>query len=461
MEEFDVVIIGSGPSGYVGAIYAAQNGFKTALVEKDGPLGGTCLNVGCIPSKALLHASELLFGAEVEGKTWGINVKNVDVDFDLMMNKKQEVIKKLTGGIEYLLKKNNVTRFKGLGTFLNGSCLQVGDQKITAKHFIIATGSEPISLPFLEIDEKTVISSTGALSLNKIPKKLLVVGGGVIGLELGSFYKRLGTEVVVIEFLDKIISEYDEDVSKVFQRILEHQGLQFHLGAKVIGGKTHSEGVVLTVETKDGQKEFSADHALISIGRKPYTKGLGLENTDVKISNRGFIEVDGFFKTSSVNIYATGDVIGGAMLAHKGSHETITLIDHLLGKNAKINYAAIPGVIYTSPEVASVGALEKDLKSRGINYKVVKFPYAANSRYVAIGGNDPCFVKYLVCEQTKKLFGASIVAPHAGEMIAEPALAISANLTIDQLAHSVHAHPTFMEALHEAALGSIGKFIHL
>ena len=299
MADFDVVIIGSGPAGYVGAIHAAQNGLKTAVVEKDAVLGGTCLNVGCIPSKALLHASELLFGMESEGKDWGISVKDVDVDFKVMMKKKEEIIKKLTGGIEYLLKKNKVTRIKGLGVFTDANTLQVDDRKITAKHFIIATGSEPMALPFLQIDEKKIISSTGALSLKKIPKKLLVVGGGVIGLELGSFYKRLGTEVVVVEFLDKIIAEYDDDVSTVFQRILEHQGLKFHLGAKVVGGKSTANGVTLTVETKDGKKDFSADHALISIGRKPYTEGLGLDKANVKVSDRGFVEVDGFFKTSN------------------------------------------------------------------------------------------------------------------------------------------------------------------
>ena len=456
MADFDVVIIGSGPAGYVGAIYAAQNGLKVGLVEKEKALGGTCLNVGCIPSKALLHASEIVSSLG-EGKEWGISAKGVDVDFSVMMDKKEEIIKKLTGGIDYLMKKNKVEKIIGTASFIDDKTLQVGDKTVTAKHFIVATGSAPMELPFLPIDEKKILSSTGALSLKKIPKKLIVVGGGVIGLELGSFYKRLGTDVEVVEFLDKIIAEYDDDISSVFQRILENQGIKFHLGAKVVDGK----GSSITVETKDGKKEFVADHILVSIGRKPYTEGLGLDKVGVKVSERGFIEVDGSFKTSTSSIFAVGDVIGGAMLAHKGSHEAVCAIDVILGKSSKMKYGAVPGVVYTYPEVASVGASEKDLKEKGVDYKLVKFPFAANSRYVAIGGKDPCFVKYLVCTTTNKLFGASIIAPHAGEMIGEPTLAISAGLTIDKLAHTIHAHPTFLEALHEAAIGAEGKFFHM
>ena len=298
MADFDVVIIGSGPAGYVGAIHASQNGLKVACIEKHSSVGGTCLNVGCIPSKALLHASELIHGIESEGKQWGISSKGIDVDLSVMMGKKEEIIKKLTSGIDYLLKKNKITKITGHATFEDENTLVVGDKKITAKYFIIATGSVPVELPFLKIDEKRIISSTGALALKEIPKKLLVVGGGVIGLELGSFYKRLGTEVEVIEFLDRIIAEYDEDVSSVFQRILEQQGIKFHLSAKVIAGEGSDETARLTVETKDGKKEFSADHALIAIGRKPYTEGLGLDKAGIKIDKRGFVEVDGFFKTA-------------------------------------------------------------------------------------------------------------------------------------------------------------------
>lgn len=457
MADFDLVIIGSGPSGYVGAIYAAQNGLKVGLVEKDSALGGTCLNVGCIPSKALLHASEIIAAIEDEGKEWGIESKGIEVDFSKMMNKKEEIIKKLTGGIDYLIKKNKIEKIVGTARFTDHHTLDVEGKKVTAKHFIIATGSAPVALPFLPFDEKKVLSSTGALSLPSIPKKLIVVGGGVIGLELGSFYKRLGAEVEIVEFLDTIIAEYDEDISSVFQRILENQGMRFHLGAKVIAGS----GSSITVETKEGKKELTADHVLVSIGRKPYTDSLCLEKAGVKVSDKGFIQVDEYFKTSQSTIFAVGDVIGGAMLAHKGSHEAICAIDVILGKGTKMKYGAVPGVVYTSPEVASVGATEKDLKKRGVEYKLVKFPFAANSRYVAIGGKDPCFVKYLVCTKTNKLFGAAIIAPHAGEMIGEPALAISAGLTLDKLAHTIHAHPTFLEALHEAALGATGKFFHL
>lgn len=461
MSNFDLVIIGSGPAGYVGAIYAAQNGLKVAVVEKESSLGGTCLNVGCIPSKALLHASELVYGIKEEGREWGIECGEVKVDFSKMMQKKEAIIKKLTGGIEYLLKKNKVTRLLGTGSFIDENTLQVGEKKVTAAHFMVATGSEPMDLPFMPIDEDKVLSSTGALALKEIPKKLLVVGGGVIGLELGSFYKRLGVEVEVVEFLETIIPEYDADVSTVFQRILEKQGIKFHLGAKVIAGKTKENGVTLTVETKSGNQEFSADRVLVSIGRRPFTKGLDLEKAGIKASDRGFIEVDGAFKTANPKVFAVGDVIGGAMLAHKGSHEAIVAIDTILGKTSKMKYGAVPGVVYTSPEIASVGACEKDLKAKGIDYKLVKFPFAGNSRYVAIGGEDPCFVKYLVCKETNKLFGASIIGPHAGELIAEPTLAITAGLTLDTLAHTIHAHPTFSEALHEAALGGISSFLHM
>ncbi len=461
MADFDLVIIGGGPSGYVAAIHAAQNGLKTALVEKEGWIGGTCLNVGCIPSKALLHASEILHMIQSEGGEWGINCKDVEIDFQAMMNKKSEIVKKLVGGVEYLLKKNKIERLVGTGAFVDKGTLQVGEKKITARHFIIATGSESIQLPFLPVDEEKVISSTGALSLKKIPKKLIVIGGGVIGLELGSFYRRLGSEVEVVEFLDRIISEYDEDVSSVFQRILEKQGITFSLGAKVVAGEKTDSGVTLTVETKNGIKSFFADHALVAIGRRAFTQGLGLENAGVLVDKRGFIEVDGYFKTSNANIFAIGDVIGGAMLAHKGSAEGISAVDIILGRASIVRYGAIPGVIYTNPEVASVGVAEKTLKEKKIPYKVVKFPFSANSRYVATGGTDPCFVKYLVCQTTKKLFGASIIAPHAGEMIGEPTLAISAGLTVDVLSNTIHAHPTLLEALHEASLGAVNHFHHI
>ena len=461
MADFDVVIIGSGPAGYVGAIHAAQRGLKTACVVSEGEIGGTCLNVGCIPSKALLHASEVLHAFKDEGKEWGLSSSDIKVDFPTMLKQKDAIVKKLTGGIAYLFKKNKVTTLSGFGTFVDENTLQVGDKKVTAKHFIIATGSEPTPLPTLAFDGDRVISSTEALSLSKLPKKLLVVGAGVIGLELGSFYNRLGVEVDVIEFLDRITPEYDDDISSVFMRVLEKQGLKFHLNSKVVSGNVKDDGITLQVETKDGLKEFSGDHALVSIGRRPFTEGLGLDKAGVKVSDRGFVEVDGQFKTSNSKIMAVGDVIGGAMLAHKGSHEATVAIDIILGIKSKMKYGAVPGVIYTSPEVASVGASERDLKTKGIDFKTVKFPLAANSRYVAIGGKDPCFVKYLVCTKTNKLFGAGIIAPHAGELIGEPTLAIAADLTLDQLAHTIHAHPTFLESLHEAAMGSFADFYHM
>ena len=461
MADFDLIVIGSGPAGYIGAIHAAQRGLKTACVEKYPQLGGTCLNVGCIPSKALLHASELLFAINDEGKEWGLDINDININFSKMMEKKEQIIKKLTGGIEYLLKKNKVEKIFGNASFQDANTLVIEGKVYTAKNILIATGSKPISLPFLEIDEKKIVSSTGILSLKEIPKKLVVVGGGVIGLELGSVYKRLGSEVLVIEYLDRIIAEYDDDISSVFQRILEKQGIKFELGAKVIGAKEQSGEILLTVDQKGITKEYNSDCVLVSIGRKPYFDGLNLENAGINLTNKGFIKVDRTFKTSNPYIYAVGDVIGGQMLAHKGSHEAVVAVDGILGGDSLMKYGAVPGVIYTNPEVATVGASEKDLKERGVKYKLVKFPLSANSRYVATGGSDPCFIKYLYCESSKKLFGASMIAPHAGELIGEPTLAISAEITVDKLAHTIHAHPTLLESLHEASLGCIGKFYHM
>lgn len=461
MADFDLVIIGSGPAGYVGAIDAAQKGMKVACIEKDDSLGGTCLNVGCIPSKALLHASEILHNLHSEGKQWGIQVKDVTIDFDQMMKEKASIVEKLTGGISYLLKKNKVERIVGTASFVSKDAVEVNGKRITAKNFLIATGSSPIELPFLPFDEKVILSSTGALSLKRIPESMIVVGGGVIGLELGSFYQRLGTKVTVVEFLDRIISEYDEDVSKVFQRILEKSGMEFKLKTKVTSGEKTTNGIKVQVESSDEKQEIIADCALVCIGRKAYFDGLGLDSIGVKTSDRNTIEVDGNFRTNINNIYAVGDVIGGAMLAHKGSFEAVAAVDVMLGRKTTFRYAAIPGVIYTSPEVATTGISEKELKIKKVDYKAVKFPFSANSRYVATGGADPCFVKYLVCKKTRKLLGASIVAPHAGELIGEPTLAIANGLTVDQLAHTIHAHPTFLEALLEVAHGFDGDFHHI
>jgi len=442
--EYDVVIIGSGPAGYVGAIKAGQLGLKVACIEKHSALGGTCLNVGCIPSKALLHASELVAAIDHHGLDMGIDATMRKIDFQQMMVFKEQSIKKLTAGITYLFKKNKVDHIRGVGKLLDGSTVEVNGKTIKAKHIILATGSEPIPLPFLPFDETKILSSTGALNLKEIPKKMTVIGGGVIGLELGSVYARLGTKIEVVELLDRIIPEFDLDLSKAFQKILESQGFTFHLKTKV----------------EEGQS-FDSDVTLVSIGRRPYTEGLNLENLGVEKDNQGFIKIDRNFRTNLPNVYAIGDCAGQPMLAHKGSEEAICLIETLFGHNTKINYAAIPNVIYTSPEVASVGFTQSQLDEKNIPYNLSNFPLIGNSRYQAIGGKDPCFIKTLSHKTTNHLLGCHIIAPNASELIAQPTLAIQANITLDTLANTCFAHPTISEALHESYLGLTSSFLHL
>ncbi len=432
---YDIVVIGSGPAGYVGAIKGAQMGFKVACVERDKTLGGTCLNVGCIPSKALLHATELLYHVQKEGNILGIEAPK-SFNIDALMNQKEKIVQKLTGGISYLFKKNGVDLVQGEGVIENPTTVRVGDKRLTTKYIIIATGSEPIPLPFLPFDEKTVLSSTGALALKSVPKKMIVVGGGVIGLELGSVFRRLGTEVEVIEAMDRIIPEFDEDLSKGFQKVLENQGIKFHLNTKMEKGQT-----------------FSGDVCLVAIGRRPNTKGLNLELTP-----KGFIKIDGSFRTSIPNIFAVGDAAGPPMLAHKGSEEAVAVIELLAGKTPHIDYAAIPNVIYTYPEVASVGFTEAALKEKNIPYKSTQFPFVGNSRYQANGGTDPCFIKILSHKETHHLLGAHILAPNASELIIQPTTALSQKLTLQDLQTICFPHPTLSEALHEAYLD---KFLHL
>ena len=454
--DFDIIIIGGGPAGYVGAIKASQLGKKVLLVEKNQTLGGTCLNVGCIPSKALLHASELVHAMHSDAPMWGIDAK-LTIDFSKMMAKKEDVVKKLTTGISYLFKKNKVTHKFGAAKITSPTTISLGNESISAKNILIASGSLPIELPFLPCDEKRILSSTGALDLKEIPKKLTLVGGGVIGLELGSVYCRLGTEVTVIEFMDRILPEFDSDVSKTMKKILEKDGFTFHLSSKVSSGTITDKNVTLIAETKEGEKAFTSDYALISIGRRPYTEGLGLENVGITLDPRGFIPIDENFFTKVPSILAVGDVAGPPMLAHKASEEAVAAIELLCGHTPKLNYAAIPSVLYTMPEVATVGFTEDALKSLNMPYKVASFPMSANSRYAAIGASAPAFIKTLSHPETKKLYGCTIIGPTAGDLIMEPTLAITHGLTTNDLSATIHPHPTYSEAFHESILET---FLH-
>ena len=423
MEEFDFLVIGGGPGGYVGAIRAAQLGLKTACIESRGTLGGTCLNVGCIPSKALLHSSDLYKKAKTEFKNIGININEPSLDLAKMMSHKAKGVEGLTKGIEFLFKKNKITYIKGFGSFKDKNTISVIDQSNNQKDYkfknaIIATGSVPTSLPNIEIDEKTVVSSTGALNLSSVPKKLVVVGGGYIGLEMGSVWLRLGAEVQVIEYLDYITPGMDREVSDAFLKILQKQGIQFNLSTKVISVKKNKNGATVTVEKSGAKSDINCDIVLMSVGRKPNTVGLNLDKIGVKLDSKGRIETDNKYKTNLDNIYAIGDVIDGPMLAHKAEEEGIAIAELLSGKSGHVNYNVIPGVIYTSPEVASVGKTEEQLKEQKISYKVGKFPFAANAR-AKINDEGDGFVKILADEKTDRVLGVHMIGPDAGNMIAE------------------------------------------
>lgn len=446
---YDVIILGSGPAGYVGAIKASQLGFKVLCIEKDKALGGTCLNVGCIPSKALLHTTELLYHIQKEGNILGITPPS-SVDLSNLMKQKEKIVQKLTGGISYLFKKNGVEFIQGSATVKKEGEVVVDGKVIQGKYIILATGSQPTPLPFSPFDEERVLSSTGALALKKTPQKMIVIGGGVIGLELGSVYRRLGAEVEVFEFMDRIIPEFDTDLSKAFQKVLEKQGIKFNLQARVIGLKNEGDKVFVEVE---GGKTYSADVSLISIGRRPYTNGI-----EVELTAKGFIKIDENFETSIRNVFAVGDAAGPPMLAHKGSLEAVSLVERLSGKTSFVNYAAIPNVVYTYPEVASVGFTEKELQEKKIPYEVTQFPFIGNSRYQANGGDDPCFIKIVWHKETKHLLGAHILSPNASELIIQPATAIAHKMKIADLKNVCFPHPTLSEAFHEVY---IDKFLHI
>ena len=463
-EKFQAVVIGGGPGGYVCAIRLSQLGIKTACVESKNALGGTCLNIGCIPSKNLLNFSEKFYSAK-NFSNLGIEVGKVKLNLDKVMKNKDKAVDVLTKGIEFLFKKNKVTYYKGTASLKSSNQISVTSSKnkeiiIETENVIISTGSEPVSLPGIKFDEKVIVSSTGALSLNTVPKKMVVIGGGYIGLEMGSVWSRLGSEVHVIEFLDHITPGMDKEISKEFMKILQKQGINFHLETKVESIKKNNKGVIILTSDKNKKKiNFNCDVALISVGRKPNTKNLNLSSVGVVLDEKKRIKTDKNFKTNIKNIYAIGDVIEGPMLAHKAEEEGIAVAELLAGQSGHVNYDVIPGVIYTSPEVASVGKTEEQLKELKVKYKVGKFPFLANSRAKAI--NEPeGFVKILADEKTDKVIGVHIIGPHAGEIIAETAIAMEFGASSEDIARTCHAHPTFSEAVKEAALSVDKRAIH-
>ncbi len=461
-DQYDVIVIGSGPGGYVCAIRAAQLGLKVACVEKRETLGGTCLNIGCIPSKALLQSSENFAETQHAWKDHGIVVEGVRLDLARMQARKSEVVSANVKGVEFLFKKNKVAWLKGAGKIVAPGRVSVDGTEYAAKHIVIATGSESMPLPGVAVDEKRIVTSTGALELDAVPGHLVVIGGGVIGLELGSVWRRLGAQVTVVEFLDRLIPGNDAEVARQFERILARQGMKFRLGTKVTGATAAEDGVTLTVETlKTGKtEELKADVVLLAIGRRAYTEGLGLAEAGVATDARGRVVTDGHYATNVPGIHAIGDVIAGPMLAHKAEDEGVALAERLAGQAGHVNYDAIPAVIYTAPEVASVGKTEEELKAAGIAYSIGKFPFTANGRARAMGATDG-FVKILADKATDRLLGAHIVGPDAGTLIAELTLAIEFGASAEDVARTCHAHPSLNEAVKEAALAANGRALHI
>ena len=465
--QFDLVVIGGGPGGYVCAIRAAQLGLKTACVEKRGALGGTCLNVGCIPSKALLQSSHKYEEAAHGLAAHGVKVNGAALDLPTMMSRKDKVVTDLTKGVEFLFQKNKVAYVKGAARLLGANKISVAangaaGQTIEAKNIVIASGSEVMPLPGVEIDEQQIVSSTGALTLAKVPDHLVVVGGGYIGLEMGSVWRRLGAKVTVVEFLDRIVPGMDGEIAKQFQRVLTKQGMTFRLSTKVTAAKKAKAGVTLTLEPAAGGKAetLDADAVLVAIGRRPYTNGLGLEAAGVAIDNKGRITTDAHFRTNVPGIYAIGDVIAGPMLAHKAEEEGVAVAEILAGQAGHVNYETVPGIVYTWPEVAAVGKSEEELKSAGVAYKAGKFPFTANSRARCNADTDG-FVKILADAKTDRVLGAHIIGPDAGTLIHECVMAMEFGASAEDIARAFHGHPTLNEAVKEAALGVAGRAIHI
>lgn len=461
-DAFDLVVIGAGPGGYECAIRAAQLGMKVACVEKRDKLGGTCLNIGCIPSKALLHASELFAEAGHAFADMGINVGTPTIDLKKLLGFKDEAVDGNTKGIEFLFKKNKIEWVKGEGVIKAPGRVQVGERVLETKNIVIATGSDVARLPGIEIDEKQIVSSTGALALGQVPARLLVIGGGVIGLELGSVWGRLGSKVTVVEYLDAILPGMDGEVAKNFQRILKKQGFDFKLGSKVTKVEKTKAGLKVSVEPAQGgaAQVIEADVVLVAVGRVAYTQGLGLENAGVVTDKRGRIEVDAHLKTNVDGIYAIGDVIAGPMLAHKAMEEGVMVAERLGGVAGHVNYDVIPGVVYTSPEVAAVGKTEEQLRAEGVEYNSGKFPFTANGRAKSNKQTDG-FVKILADKKTDRVLGVHIIGVNAGEMIAEACIAMEFGASSEDIARTCHAHPTLSEAVKEAALAVTGAPIHM
>ncbi len=466
--QYDVIVIGSGPGGYVAAIRCAQLGLKTACIEKYSTFGGTCLNVGCIPSKALLDSSEHYHNAAHTFKTHGINLDNLQVDFAQMVARKNEVVAQTTGGITFLFKKNKITSYQGVGSFKDKNTIVIkkadgSEETITGKNVIIATGSKPSSLPFLPIDKKRIITSTEALNLPEIPKHLILIGGGVIGLELGSVYARLGGKVSVIEFMDSIIPTMDKQLGKELQKVLQKQGVEFYLGHKVTGASVNGDEVTVTFDSPKGEKkELKGDYCMVAVGRVAYTDGLGLENIGMKVEERGRkITVDEHLETSVKGIYAIGDVVRGAMLAHKAEDEGTFVAELIAGQKPHINYNLIPGVVYTWPEVASVGQTEEQLKEKGVKYKAGSFPFKASGRARASMDIDG-FVKVLADSATDEILGVHMIGPRAADMIAEAVVAMEYRASAEDVSRMSHAHPTYTESMREACLAATeNRAIHI
>ncbi len=462
-DKFDVIVIGAGPGGYVCAIRAAQLGMKVACVEKRDTLGGTCLNIGCIPSKALLSASEKYEDAAHHMADMGIKIKGADVDWKTMQKHKDNVVGDNTKGIEFLFKKNKITRITGTGKISAPGKVDVDGKTYEADNIIIATGSDVASLPGIEIDEKKIVSSTGALELKDIPKSMVVIGGGVIGLELGTVYRRLGSKVTVVEFQDNILPGMDSEIRKESLKIMKKQGMEFMLSSKVTSATSSAKGVELKIESVGSDVSattLKADIVLMSVGRKPYTENLGLEEVGVKLDDRGRIVTDEFFESSVEGIYAIGDVIKGPMLAHKAEDEGVVLAEMLAGQSGHIDYNAIPGVVYTWPEIAAVGKTEEQLKEEGIAYNTGKFPFMANGRARAMNATDG-FVKILACAKTDKVLGGHIVGPNAGDLIQEIVTVMEFDGSAEDIARTCHAHPTLTEVVKEAALAVDKRALHM
>ena len=461
-ETFDVIVIGAGPGGYVCALRAAQLGLKTACVEKRATLGGTCLNIGCIPSKALLQSSENFHAAQSALADHGVMVKGVALDLARMQARKDEVVSANVKGVEFLFKKNKITWLKGAARIARPGVVAVDGKEYAAKHIVIATGSESVPLAGVEADEKRIVTSTGGLALDAVPKHLVVIGGGYIGLELGSVWRRLGAEVTVIEFLDRLVPTMDGEISKAFERILAKQGMKFRLRTKVTGARADKKAVTLNIEPAKGgdAEEITADIVLLAIGRRPYTEGLGLAEIGIERDERGRIKTDAHYATSVAGVYAIGDVIAGPMLAHKAEEEGVALAEILAGQAGHVNYGAIPGVVYTWPEAASVGATEEALREAGTAYRVGKFPFTANGRARAMGETEG-FVKLLADEKTDRLLGAHIIGPDAGTLVAELVTAIEFGASTEDVARTSRAHPSLSEAVKEAALAVAGRALHI